>query len=358
VTLLFAAGPRSKARARPVVTSHLPIPARCGTFREWYALPPARANPEAGDIAVTPNEPSRSITLRDARSEDVRALDAFATPTRLPGDQQGVAARDSRTHDEGVLRVAVTDDDRVVGAQHYQHLDSTQCWLSGIRVHPEFRRHGIAGMLLADAVRMAQSERLLTLRYSGDAMNEAVHRLSQAHRARPRGTWVSFERTMDASACELGRAKPSLGQAATALGQGDRLRALSLVHASGRSLYAEGWVWRTLDAAAIASLIQGGHAFLARSGVGGWSLALLATHPESEMEATLYGTDPVCAQAVLDHLKRSACAAADGVDIIVHVPQDSPASGLLGSLARRGEWRPVTEHALRVWEIELTPKAS
>jgi GNAT superfamily N-acetyltransferase len=213
VTLLFAAGPRSKARARPVVTSHLPIPARCGTFREWYALPPARANPEAGDIAVTPNEPSRSITLRDARSEDVRALDAFATPTRLPGDQQGVAARDSRTHDEGVLRVAVTDDDRVVGAQHYQHLDSTQCWLSGIRVHPEFRRHGIAGMLLADAVRMAQSERLLTLRYSGDAMNEAVHRLSQAHRARPRGTWVSFERTMDASACELGRAKPSLPKA-------------------------------------------------------------------------------------------------------------------------------------------------
>jgi GNAT superfamily N-acetyltransferase len=307
---------------------------------------------------VAPNDASRSITLRDARSEDADVLDAFATSARLPGDHPGVAARDSRTHDEGVVRVAVTAEDRVVGALHYRHLDSTQGWLSGMRVHPEFRRQGIAGMLLADAVRMAQSERLLTLRYSGDAMNEAVHRLSQAHHARPRGTWVSFERTLDASACELGRAKPSLGQAATVLGQGDRLRALSLVHASGRSLYAESWAWRSLDAAAIASLIQDGHAFFARSGVGGWSLALLATHPESEMEATLYGTDPVCAQAVLDHLKRTACASADGVDIIVHVPQDSPASGLLGSLARRGEWRPVTEHALRVWEIELTLKES
>jgi GNAT superfamily N-acetyltransferase len=307
---------------------------------------------------VAPNGASRPITLRDARSEDTDVLDAYAMSARMHGDHPTVAARHHREHDDGVLRVAVTAEDRVVGAQHYRHLDSTQGWLSGLRVHPEFRRQGIAGLLLEDAVRMAQSERLLTLRYAGDAMNEAVHRLSQAHHARPRGTWVNYERTMDASACEVGRAKPSLGQAATALGQGDRLRALSLVHASGRSLYAESWAWRTLDAAAIASLIQDGHAFLARSGVGGWSLAMLATHPEDEMEATLYGTDPVCAQAVLDHLKRAACASATGVDIIVHVPQDSPASGLLGSLARRGEWRPVTEHALRVWEIELTPKES
>ena len=307
---------------------------------------------------IAPNGASRSITLRDARSEDADALDASASSGRLPGEHPAVIARHGQANDDGVLRVAVTDEDRVVGAQHYRHLDSTQGWLSGLRVHPEFRHQGIAGMLLADAIRMAKSERLLTLRYSGDAMNEAVHRLSQTHHARPRGAWVSFERTMDASACELGRAKPSLGHAATALGQGDRLRALSLVHASGRSLYAESWAWRTLDAAAIASLIQDKHAFLARSGVGGWSLALLATHPEGEMEATLYGTDPVCAQAVLDHLKRTACASADGVDIIVHVPQDSPAAGLLGSLARRGEWRPVTEHAFRVWEIELTPRES
>lgn len=334
------------------------VSARCGTFRQCYALTLARDNPEAGDLVVAPNGASRSIILRDARSQDTDALDAFALSARLPGDHPAVAARDRRAHDDGVLRVAITAEDRVVGAQHYRHLDSTQGWLSGLRVHPEFRRQGIAGMLLADAIQMAQSERLLTLRYAGDAMNEAVHRLSQAHHARPRGTWMSFERTLDASACELGRAKPSLGQAATALGQGDRLRALSLVHASGRSLYAESWAWRTLDAAAIASLIQDGHAFLARSGVGGWSLALLATHPAGEMEATLYGTDPVCAQAVLDHLKRTACASPNGVDIIVHVPQDSPAAGLLGSLARRGEWRPVTEHALRVWEIELTPKES
>ncbi len=306
---------------------------------------------------VTPNSASRSITVRDARSEDAAVLYASAISARSPVDHPAVATP-HRAHDDGVLRVAVTPEDRVVGAQHYRHLDSTQGWLSGLRVDPEFRRQGIAGMLLADAIRMAQSERLLILRYAGDATTEAVHRLSQAHHARPRGTWVSFERTLDASACKIGRAKPALCQAATALGQGDRLRALSLIHASGRSLYAENWAWRTLDAAAIASVIQDGHAFFARSGVGGWSLALLATHPEGEMEATLYGTDPVCAQAVLDHLKRTACASADGVDIIVHVPQDSPAAGLLGSLARRAEWRPVTDHALRVWEIELTPKES
>jgi len=275
-------------------------------------------------------------------------------PARSAADHPGVASPRGQTHDDGVMRVAVTPEDRVVGAQYHRRLDSTQGWISDLRVDPEFRRRGIAEMLLDDAIRMAQSERLLTLRYAADATNEAVHRLSQAHHARPRGTWVSFERTMDASACELGRAKTSLGHAATALGQGDRLRVLSLVHASGRGLYADNWAWRTLDAAAIATLIQDGHAFFARSGVGGWSLALLAAHPASEMEATLYGTDPVCAQAVLDHLKRTACTSADGANIIIHVPQDSQAAGLLGSLARRGDWRPLKDHALRVWEIELT----
>ena len=305
---------------------------------------------------VAPNGASLSIILRDARSEESGLLDTSAMPARLSADHPAVASQHRQAHDDGVLRVAVTAEGRIVGAQYYRHLDSTQGWLSDLRVDPEFRRKGIADMLLDDAIRMAQGERLLTLRYAADATNEAVHRLSQAHHARPRGTWVSFERTMDASACELGRAKPSLGHAATALVQGDRLRVLSLVHSSGRSLYADSWTWRTLDAAAIASLIQDGHAFLARSGVGGWSLALLATHPATEMEATLYGTDPVCAQAVLDHLKRTACTSADGVDIVVHVPQDSPAAGLLGSLARRSEWRPLKDHALRVWEIELTPK--
>jgi Acetyltransferase (GNAT) family. len=297
------------------------------------------------------------ITLRDARPGDTDALDAAVTLQRLPGDHP-TAIHDLRfADDEGLVRVAVAEDGRVVGAQHYRHLDSTQGWLSRLRVNPEFRHHGIAGMLVADAIQMAQSERLLTLRYAGDATNEAIRHLSQVHHARPRGSWVSFERTVDAVACEVGRSKPSLGQAAAALGQGDRQRALSLVHAGGSSLFVDGWTWRTLDASAIASLIRDEHAFLARSGVGGWSLALLAAPLEAMMEATLYGTDSVCAQAVLDHLKRLACASADGVDILVHVPQDSPAAGLLGSLARRGNWRPVMEHALRVWEIDLTPKA-
>lgn len=293
------------------------------------------------------------ITLRDARPGDTDALDGAVAPQRVPGDHP-TAIHDVRfARDEGLVRVAVSEDGRVVGAQHYRPLDSTQGWLSRLRVDPAFRHHGIAGMLVADAIQMARNEHLLTVRYAGDATNEAIRHLSQVHHARPRGSWVSFERTVDAAACEVGRSKPSLGQEASALSGEDRQRALSLVHASGSSLFVDSWTWRALDASAITSLIRDEHAFLARSGVGGWSLALLAAPLEATMEATLFGTDSVCTQAVLDHLKRLACASVDGVDILVHVPQDSPAAGLLGNLARRGDWRPVMEHALRVWEIDL-----
>ena len=85
-------------------------------------------------------------------------------------------------------------------------------------------------------------------------------------------------------------------------------------------------------------------------------MALLARHPERETEATLFGTDSACAQSLLDHLRKVACSVETGARITIHVPQDSPAASILGSLARRGEWKSLTEHAARVWELELTSR--
>ena len=159
---------------------------------------------------------------------------------------------------------------------------------------------------------------------------------------------------MDAAACAVGRSKGTLGEAVTVLGPRDRLRAISLMHAAGRSLYVEDWAWRFLDDQALSRLIKEQHSYLARSGMGGWSVALAAGEDAAEMEVTLYGTDAACALALLEHLQRLACNTHDGARLTVHVPQDSNAAGLMASLVRRGEWHPLMEHALRVWELDLT----
>ncbi len=279
------------------------------------------------------------------------AQHAWPPADHLPDPVDAWSARD-----DGVLRIAIASDGQVIGAQLYQRIDSTQGWLSGLRIHPEHKRRPVAALLFDDIIQTARAERLLILRHASDVTDDAVHRVSQEHHMRPRGTWLSFERTMDAAACEIGRSKTPLGPAATVLGHGERLRALSLLHASGKTLYAQDWTWRSLDAAAISTLAQDSHAFLARSGMGGWSLGLLAQHPDAELEATLYGTDSACAQSILDHLRRTACGVEAGVRMTIHVPQDSAAAAILGSLARRGEWRPLNEHAMRVWELELTAR--
>ena len=119
-------------------------------------------------------------------------------------------------------------------------------------------------------------------------------------------------------------------------------------------MYVEDWAWRALDDQSLSHFIKDERGYLARSGMGGWSLALAAGSTGAAMEVTIYGTDAACALALLEHLQRLACNTDDGVRITVHLPQDSPAAGLIASLVRRGEWRPIMEHALRIWELDLT----
>ncbi len=295
-----------------------------------------------------------SIRIRDAHPDDKEAILAFAQHTRIWGDYVPRALEESPADDDGVLRVAEDEQGVVAALQHYRPLDATQVWLSGLRVRPDKQAQGLGRMLLQDAIRMARSERMLTLRYASEVTNDAIQRLSQEFNLRPRGTWLNFERNMDAAACAVGRTKGTLGETVAVLTPRDRLRALSLLHAAGRTLYVRDWAWRTLDDQALSRLIKEQRSYLVRSGVGGWSLAIATEHAGTEIEATVYGTDAACALALLEHLERLACSTHDGVRITVHLPQESNAAGLMASMVRRGEWRPIMEHALRVWELDLT----
>ena len=126
------------------------------------------------------------IVIRDARPEDKESILAFTQHTWSWGDDVPRALDDWLGDEHGVLRVAEDEHGSVTAIQHYQPLDTTQVWLSGLRVHPDHQGRGLARALLEDAIRMARSERMLTLRYASEVTNEAIQRLSQEFDAAPR----------------------------------------------------------------------------------------------------------------------------------------------------------------------------
>lgn len=296
----------------------------------------------------------RPIHIRDAEPRDADAVDGLMRASNSRRNRLGLASESLGESLHRVLRVAVTADGLVVGAETYEQLDHEQCWLSGLAVLSGYRMHGIAGLLLQDAVALARRDRMLTLRYATETTNDAVHQLSLDHGLRPRGTWLDFRRELDQAACSLGRNKTALGSVAIVrLQPSDRLRVLSLLNASGRTLYVHSGAWRTIDDATLAGAIERGAAFFSRSGVGGWGLAVIGARREETIEATVYGPDPACAKSLLEHLRGLACESTEGVTLTIHAPQDAPVAGLLATAVRRGEWHAVTENPLRVWELVL-----
>jgi GNAT superfamily N-acetyltransferase len=293
------------------------------------------------------------ISLRDMTPDDAPLIREWVGKTWAWGDYRPVAFEQWLGDPCSVVRVAVLWGKRIVGVQHYQRLDADQCWLSSLRVHPDYRRKGVASYLLRDAVHIAQCDGLKVLRYATEAVNEVIHYLSETLKLEPRGTWLSFERTMDPLHCAARRLHPSLNERTRPLSPADKIRVLPILQASGCHFYVKGWAWRSLDDAMVTSLIEQDKAFLTRSDLGGWGLALLGHQDEAGVEATLYGTDAACVQTTLDYVTLIACRS-EGVSLSIHVPQHGPAAGLMVDLARRGEWRHAHEQALRIWEYDLT----
>jgi GNAT superfamily N-acetyltransferase len=287
------------------------------------------------------------------RPEDKDAVLAYSQNTWEWGDYLPRVLDQWLLDPRSTVRLGATDLDEPIGSYRYTRLNETEGWLSGLRVRTDVRGQGVAGLLFEDALALARRDGLRALRYASEITNEAVYSLSRATAFSPRGTWLTFERVMDSATCALGRGKCTLGETAP-LGVADRPRILSLLRSSGHNLYVADWMWRALDDAALGMLVEQGRAFLARSGVGGWSVAVVGSRDEHRLEVTLHGADSACTQSLVEFLKRMACDSPEGVTLTLHVQQNDPSANLLAALARRGEWRTVMEQPMRIWERQLS----
>jgi len=86
----------------------------------------------------------------------------------------------AESEDEGCLLIGAIGD-AVVGVQHTAIQPCGVAWMEGIRVHPEYRRRGIAARLLEYAIDLALTEQLQKVRLSTAHLNEASSKLARAH---------------------------------------------------------------------------------------------------------------------------------------------------------------------------------
>lgn len=96
-----------------------------------------------------------SIHIRPARAEDKDAVLAFCRNTFSWGDYIADVWDDWLTLADGQLLVA-TNDGQPIGIVHVALLKENVAWMEGMRVHPDYRRQGVASMLDARAVEFAR----------------------------------------------------------------------------------------------------------------------------------------------------------------------------------------------------------
>ena len=118
------------------------------------------------------------ITVRRAVREDIPVIQEFTRSTFSWGDYVYEALKDWIEGD-GDLWVADADG-RAVGVTHVRYLSRDIAWFEGIRVHPDYRKHGIGRLLTEASILGAKERGALTAYAAIDMDNLASQSLAKS----------------------------------------------------------------------------------------------------------------------------------------------------------------------------------
>lgn len=134
-----------------------------------------------------------SVHVRPARPEDKAAVLAFCQNTFSWGDYIANVWDDWVKQEHGGLFVALVDG-QPVGIVHAALLDHAAAWMEGMRVHPAFRRQGIATALDERACAFARDHHCQVARLVTSVKNTAAQshlNISKYHPAARFNDWES-----------------------------------------------------------------------------------------------------------------------------------------------------------------------
>lgn len=129
-------------------------------------------------------------TIRPARSGDLKAIAGFTTETFEWGDYIADVFNDWLTAQESRVMVAADVDDSVLAVGRGLLLSSTELWLQGMRVHPDWRRQGLGSAVAGALIDWARNEGALVARLGVEQWNTAAQQQVESMGFRDVGSWV------------------------------------------------------------------------------------------------------------------------------------------------------------------------
>lgn len=195
-----------------------------------------------------------SFTIRPARASDKEDIAAFTADTFDWGDYVADAFDRWLAESDGIVFVAENDDGQVVGMARVAMLSPTEAWAQAARVHPRFRRRGIASALTLAGFEWARNRGGKVVRLVTEDWNEAAQAQVESLGFRTVSRWTMWSRP-------VGDAAPKVtGNGGSRVRSEERLSVASSSEAdaaffaastgelasAGRGFITEGWSWRKL----------------------------------------------------------------------------------------------------------------
>ena len=216
--------------------------------------------------------------IRPARAQDKEAVLGFTTNTWDWGDYIGYAWDQWLAQPNAELSVAELDG-AVVGLCMTSLASPTEGWLQGLRVHPDYRRLGLARQLTDYQLDLLRRWRVPVVRLAVHCRNVASQ-THVAHMGFRRMTTFAPIRQATASLTDSDETAETV-PAAEAEAMWAQLASSPTLRAAA-GLWARGWTWLRLTREVIEEQVQQGQVVGVRGEGGRWAALAIAHNDDEE----------------------------------------------------------------------------
>jgi GNAT superfamily N-acetyltransferase len=218
------------------------------------------------------------LVIRPGRPNDLESITAFTQDTFSWGDYVAQGFLTWLEDPDSHVLVAVDAADRAVALVRVRMMSSTEAWLASARVHPEYRRRGLATHLNHECMDWARTRGALVGRLAVEEWNERAWRQALKLGFRPVSRWVFARRSVSGDEPDTtgngGRRVPSEARLSAA-GSVESEPAYAAWATSdlarvAHGLFPIGWAWRKMTINDVRSAAERGRLFAAPEG---WVIA-------------------------------------------------------------------------------------